>query len=77
MAPFYGWGSTASRIEPLRGGSLLFTTKFPEKLRIVIREVNIALLIQIFEVSFYLSMNNDESNIEKYTIVVEQLTKLN
>ena len=30
MAPFYGWGSTASRLEPLRGGSLLFTTKFPE-----------------------------------------------
>ena len=29
MAPFYGWGSTASRLEPLRGGSLLFTTKFP------------------------------------------------
>ena len=27
MAPFYGWGSTASRLEPLRGGSLLFTTK--------------------------------------------------
>ena len=23
-------GSTASRLEPLRGGSLLFTTKFPE-----------------------------------------------
>ena len=22
---FYGWGSTASRLEPLRGGSLLFT----------------------------------------------------
>ena len=22
MAPFYGWDSTASRIEPLRGGSL-------------------------------------------------------
>ena len=32
MAPFYGWGSTASRLEPLRGGSLLFTTKFPERL---------------------------------------------
>ena len=31
MAPFYGWGSTASRLEPLQGGSLLFTTKFPEK----------------------------------------------
>ena len=30
MAPFYGWGSVASRLEPLRGGSLLFTTKFPE-----------------------------------------------
>ena len=30
VAPFYGWGSTASRLEPLRGGSLLFTTKFPE-----------------------------------------------
>ena len=25
MAPFYGWGSTASRLEPIRGGSLLFT----------------------------------------------------
>ena len=24
MAPFYGWGSTVSRLEPLRGGSLLF-----------------------------------------------------
>ena len=30
MVPFYGWGSTASRLKPLRGGSLLFTTKFPE-----------------------------------------------
>ena len=29
-APFYGWGSTASKLEPLGGGSLLFTTKFPE-----------------------------------------------
>ena len=28
--PFYGWVSTASRLEPLRGGSLLFTTKFRE-----------------------------------------------
>ena len=27
MAPFYGWGSTASRLEQLRGGSLLFSTK--------------------------------------------------
>ena len=30
MAPFYGWGSTTSRLEPLRGGSLLFTIEFPE-----------------------------------------------
>ena len=30
MAPFYGWGSTASRLEPLRGGSLLFTYKCPK-----------------------------------------------
>ena len=30
MAYFYGWSSTASRLEPLRRGSLLFTTKFPE-----------------------------------------------
>ena len=30
MALFYGWGSTASRLEPLRGGRLLFTTKFRE-----------------------------------------------
>ena len=27
---FYGWSSTASRLEPLLGGSLLFTTKFPK-----------------------------------------------
>ena len=30
MAPFYGWGPTASRLEPLQGGTLLFTTTFPE-----------------------------------------------
>ena len=30
MTSFYGWGSTASRLEPLRGDSLLFITKFPE-----------------------------------------------
>ena len=28
--PFYGWGSTASRVKPPWGGSLIFTTKFPE-----------------------------------------------
>ena len=30
MAPFYGWVSTTSRLDPLRGGSLLFTTEFSE-----------------------------------------------
>ena len=25
MAPFYGWGSTASRLQPLQGGSLLLS----------------------------------------------------
>ena len=30
MALFYGWGSSAARLDPLRGGSLLLTTKFPE-----------------------------------------------
>ena len=30
MAPFYGWDSTTSRLEPLRGGSLFFITKSPE-----------------------------------------------
>ena len=29
MAPFHGLGSTASRLDP-QGGSLRFTTKFPE-----------------------------------------------
>ena len=33
MAPFYGWGSTASGLEPLRGDSLLFSIKFPGILR--------------------------------------------
>ena len=30
MTPFYGWGSAVSRLEPLSGGSLLFTAKFLE-----------------------------------------------
>ena len=30
MAPFYGWGSIASKLVLLRGRSLLVTTKFPE-----------------------------------------------
>ena len=30
MTPFYGWGSTNSRLVPLQGGTSLFTTKFPD-----------------------------------------------
>ena len=30
MTLFYGWGSTASRLQPLWGGSLPFTIQFPE-----------------------------------------------
>ena len=30
LASFYVWDSTTSRLEPLQGGSLLFTTKFPQ-----------------------------------------------
>ena len=30
MVHFCGWDSTASKLETLRGGTLLFTTKFPE-----------------------------------------------
>ena len=30
LTPFYGWDLTPSRLETLRGGSLLFMTKFPE-----------------------------------------------
>ena len=30
MVLFYEWGSTASRLEPLQGGSLLFILKSPE-----------------------------------------------
>ena len=30
MTLFYGWGSTASRLQLLRGGTLIFTIQFPE-----------------------------------------------
>ena len=36
MATFYGWGLTASMLEPLREGSLLFTPKFPEVLILLV-----------------------------------------
>ena len=36
MAPFYGWGSTASRLEPLQGGSLLFTAYSQKSLVLIL-----------------------------------------
>ena len=30
MAPFYKWGSTASRLQPLLGGSLPYNKKLPD-----------------------------------------------
>ena len=36
MAPFYGWGSTASRLEPLQGGSLFFTTSSQKFLLLIL-----------------------------------------
>ena len=32
MASFYGWGSTTSRLEPLRRGSLLFNSGIEYKI---------------------------------------------
>ena len=40
MASFYGWGSTASRLESLPEGRLLFTTKFPVGLSPTLNEWN-------------------------------------
>ena len=36
MAHFYGWGSTASRLEPVREGSLLFTISFQKFLLLIL-----------------------------------------
>ena len=47
MVPFYGWSSTASRLEPLWGGSLLFTTQFPEIPHTQIRYIACTIVISI------------------------------
>ena len=36
MAPFHGWGSNTSKLEPLRGGSLLLNTEFPDILVLIL-----------------------------------------
>ena len=40
MAPFYGWGSTASRLQPLRGGSLYHSNVQPNVQRYAFVYVN-------------------------------------
>ena len=40
MTPFYGWGSTASRLGPLRGGSLHFTNS-PQKFLVLILSTSV------------------------------------
>ena len=47
MAPFYGWGSTASRLVPLPGGSLLFTTKFPDIPGTLLTAFSVVILVSL------------------------------
>ena len=55
MAPFYGWGSTVSRLEPLQGGSLLFTNFL---LEILINFQRICIIIIIISSSSSSSSNS-------------------
>ena len=47
MAPFYGWGSTASRLVPLPGGSFLFTTKFPDIPGTLLTAFSVVILVSL------------------------------
>ena len=47
MASFYGWGSTASRLVPLPGGSLLFTTKFPDIPGTLLTAFSVVILVSL------------------------------
>ena len=51
MAPFYGWCSTAARLEPPRGGSLLFTNMSRTFI------YNLIILLQINKKTFEKSEN--------------------
>ena len=47
MAPFYGWGSTASRLVPLQGDSLLFTTEFPDIPGTLLTAFSVVILVSL------------------------------
>ena len=64
MAPFYGWGSTASRLELLRGGSLLFTTKFPEIQLFTFREKHFTGIIQE-RIDYIFFSNSSQESVKK------------
>ena len=61
MASFYGWGSTASRLEPLRGGSLLYVNSKQTLCIDIVRcqdvKTNVEMLFQIY---IYLYIYNSE-----------------
>ena len=48
MSPFHRWGSTASRLEPLRGGSLLF--------------IHFSLLFILFSLLFNIAIKPNRAN---------------
>ena len=58
MVPFYGWGSTASRLEPLPGGSLLFTTNSPEIPGTLVPEVGVYCALYPFWENIFTSQKN-------------------
>ena len=68
MAPFYGWGSTASRLEPLRGGNLLFTTNTSKE---QILEKFISLNIPVTENVKIITWIRKESYFVQYFMVRE------
>ena len=47
MAPFYGWGSSASRLVPLQGDSLLFTTEFPDIPGTLLTAFSVVILVSL------------------------------
>ena len=64
MAPFYGWSSTASRLEPLWRGSLLFTTKFPEMVTEMVPRDGDRKIMQSIRITRDLSRENKVEPVE-------------
>ena len=64
MVPFYGWGSTASRLQPFRGGSLLFTIQFPEIPGTSVFSIKLAEIFFIFFISSSQTLANKKQKVE-------------